>query len=70
MAAACAIARDEARADCDVDALVDVRRPVFSHFDLVAIKHLLEDRQGGSVAGAIIGSARADELRNIRDTAA
>ena len=49
MTAAPAVARDEAHADSDVDVLVDVHRPVFSHFDLVAIKHLLEDHLGRSV---------------------
>ena len=50
------MARNEARAGSDVDVLVDVRRPVFSHFDLVAIKHLLEDHLGRPVD--VIDAAR------------
>ena len=43
------MARDEAGADSDIDVLVDVRHPGFSHVELVAIKHLLEDHLGRAV---------------------
>ena len=43
------IARDDGSAGSDVDVLVHVCRPALSHFDLVAIKHVLEDHLGRSV---------------------
>ncbi|MFO1186135.1 MAG: nucleotidyltransferase domain-containing protein [Alphaproteobacteria bacterium] len=63
------VARDEARPDSDVDLFLDHRKPGFDLFDLVTVKHMIEQTLGVAADVTTRGSFHPLLRENIEQSA-